>query len=148
MLGRAQNFIKIHIKTAHSQLSSSCTALFSLFCYFSTPFLLGWVGEANKQNHYLHRLKEKLASMVPCQEGRAEWLSSYLKGHKQSFSLQCDQWFPGRKQSRNPGQLPCALSGMSSADPKAHGQMPTSAHQGCASKSQYSAIMAPHPRQV
>lgn len=86
MLGKAQNFIKIHIKTAHLQLFSLYTTLFSLFCSFSTLLLPGWVGEANKQNHYLHRLKEKLASTVPCQEGRTERQSPYLKGDKQSFS--------------------------------------------------------------
>lgn len=85
MLGKAQNFSKIHIKTAHSQLPSLCTALFSLICSFSTPFLPRWAGEANKQNHCLHRLKEKLTFTVLCQEGRTEWQSSYPKADKQSF---------------------------------------------------------------
>lgn len=108
MLVKTQILLKNHIKTAHSQLCSLCTLLFSLFCSFSTHFLPEWVGEANKQNHYLHRLKEK-ASMVSCQESRTEWQSSYTQGDKQFFSPQWDQRVPGRNTSRIPPTSLCPV---------------------------------------
>ena len=98
MLGRAQNFIKICIKTAHSLLSSVCTALFSLFCYFSTPFLPGLVGEANKQNHYSQRLKEKLASMVPRQQAGPS--GSHLAWRKASGPFLCSAISRSRAEVR------------------------------------------------